>query len=375
MINVIADKYLYNIPSYLPESINLQLFDPADGFPPNISTAQALLIRTVIPVNEDTLPNIPSGLSFIGTGSAGTDHVDIQYLADHNIHFADAAGCNARSVAEYVATAMLIWAEAHQKKLQKLTVGIVGVGNVGTQVQKILQNLNIPTVCYDPPKEQREQNFNAATLDDVLECNILTFHTPITQTGNYPTYHWLDAQKLSTFNFQLIINTARGGVIDEKALHQAIAEGKVKDFIIDVWENEPQISLTTAQKAFIKTPHIAGYSIQAKENASKFIADKLINFFDLKAPDREQKEEKITVNTALSEIDSFSSLLTDLHPIKEYEKRLTAIIRKNPEKRGELFNKLRAKFPLRQQFPNIYLPAAYFDRFPALKGLGFSPIS
>ncbi|NIT61163.1 MAG: hypothetical protein GWN00_34655 [Aliifodinibius sp.] len=375
MINILADQYLYNIQSYLPESVNLQLFDPAEGLPGDVEKAHALLIRTVIPINKETLPNIPKNLRFIGTGSSGTDHVDRQYLIENNIHLADAAGCNARSVAEYIATSLILWTEKRNRDLTSLSAGIIGVGHAGSEVINILNKIGLQTVAYDPPRDQRDPDFSTVSLNKVLSCDILTFHTPLNKKSKYPTYHWLDQEKLKGRTFDLIINSARGGVVDEKALLAAMKKGIIRDIIIDTWENEPKIHLETTGAAFLKTPHIAGYSVQAKENASKFIADKLINVFELDYPVQANATGNITFNKNLSQIDSLSSLLTDLHPIKEYEKRLADIVRDHPEKRGELFNKLRAEFPLRHQFAQIHLPKTYFSRFPVMRELGFSEIS
>ncbi len=372
MINVLADQYLYNIQSYLPENINLQFFDPSEGLPSDISNIHGMLIRTVIPINKQTLPEIPSQLSFIGTASAGTDHVDIDYLQSHDITFADAAGCNARSVAEYVATALLLWDEKRSADLQKLIAGIVGVGHVGTQVSKLLDNLDISTVLYDPPRENRDSNFTSASLSEVLDCDILSFHTPLTETGDYPTYHWLDSEKLANRAFDLIINSARGGVVDETALLQAKRTGRVRDIIIDVWEDEPQVQLETAQEAFIKTPHIAGYSVQAKNNASKFVADALIDHFELPAPNNQDAGSTRVVEKSIDKFDSLGELLTFLHPIKEYEAELSDILQQHFNDRGQRFNKLRAEFPLRNEFAQTLLPATYFEQFPILKLLGFS---
>jgi erythronate-4-phosphate dehydrogenase len=374
MINVLADQYLYNIEAYLPESINLQLFDPARGLPAEVDQADAMLIRTVIPINKQTLPNIPSQLQFIGTGSSGTDHVDKQHLENHDVYFADAAGCNARSVAEYIGTSLLIWAETRSKQLSELSMGVVGIGNVGKKVVEVLNKLGLETVAYDPPRKERESDFTSSSLEEVLDCDILTFHTPLNQNGEFPTFHWLDQQKLSGNAFHLVVNSARGGVVDEKALHAAMKKGTVRDAIIDTWEDEPEIHLDTAGAVFLKTPHIAGYSVQAKENASKFVANKLIDFFELDYPADTHEKGKITFDKTPSQFDTLSSLLTDLHPIKKYENKLETIIRENPEKRGELFNKLRAEFPLRQQFTHTKLPAAYFKRFPELKALGFTKL-
>lgn len=374
MINVLADQYLYNIQSYLPENINLTFFDPAKGFPAEINSAHALLVRTVIPVDKQTLPDIPEGLQFVGTASAGIDHVDTDYLHEYGLTFADAAGCNARSVAEYVATALLIWAEQKNRNLKQLSVGIIGVGNAGSRVIELLRELGISTVAYDPPRENRDSNFKSASIKEVLECDVLSFHTPLTATGNHPTYHWLNAKKLSAFGFQLVINSARGGVIDEQALLKAFENNTVNDFILDVWENEPEFNLKSAEKAFIKTSHIAGYSIQGKENASRLVADAMLDHFDIPKPDRELNHPKLIFDKPVSDFETLSKLLMELHPIKKYEAELQNIIDHHSKERGKRFNQLRAKFPLRQEFKNIFLPQAYFEKFPLLKKLDFSSI-
>ncbi|MGD8428020.1 MAG: NAD(P)-dependent oxidoreductase, partial [Balneolaceae bacterium] len=202
MINVLADRYLFNIQSYLPENINLILFDPAEGLP-DISSVHALLIRTVIQINKTTLPAIPKSLEFVGTASAGTDHVDISYLESHGVQFANAVGCNARSVAEYVATALLIWSDQRQKTLTELSMGVIGVGNVGTHVIRLMNKLGVSTTAYDPPREQRDPTFSSNSLEELLATDILSFHTPLTRDGAHPTYHWLDTKKLIKQNYEL----------------------------------------------------------------------------------------------------------------------------------------------------------------------------
>src|SRR5699024_4259663 len=133
MINVLADRYLYNISAYLPSKVNTSLYDPAEGLP-DLSNADGLLVRTVNPINAETISDIPDCLSFIGTGSSGTDHVDHPYLSAHNIAFPDAAGCNARSVAEHGAVGLMLWAEQTESERQQLEVGIAGKGDADTTV-------------------------------------------------------------------------------------------------------------------------------------------------------------------------------------------------------------------------------------------------
>lgn len=375
MITVFADKYLFEIASYLPAEVDLHFYDPEQGLPKKSASIDALLIRTVTEINSETWQQVPENLQFIGTGSAGTDHVDIPFLKRHNISFADAGGCNARSVAEYVATSLLLWADFFERDLSEQSIGIVGVGHVGTQVDHILKKLDIDTILYDPPKAERENGFTSAGLDELLETNILTFHTPLVKNGSHPTFHWLDKGKLDANNFELIINTARGGVIDEEALLGASEKGNVLNFILDVWENEPCFRNAIAKKAFIKTPHIAGYSKQAKLRASRLIAKALCRHFSLTAPESKNlisNRHIIKLPDTLLKDQALSSILKRVHPIKEYEKELVNIIDFQQKEKGRLFNKLRTELPLRDEFNFLKVPEEIFKQFPVLKQLGIS---
>ncbi len=374
MITVFADKYLRNIEYYLPEEVDLQLYDPSEGLPGKQEEADALLIRTVHPINEKTLSELPPSIEFIATASAGTDHVDRDLLAREDIAFADAAGCNARSVAEYVATVLLVWADLNAVDLKKKTTGIVGVGHVGSEVIKLLEKLDLQTIAYDPPKEQRQEDFASATLDQLLSADILSFHLPLSKEGEYPTHHWLDREKLNRHTYDLLINTARGGVVYEKALLEAHSQGTVRDFIIDVWENEPIFNDFIAQNAFIKTPHIAGYSRQAKNRASWQVAKALCNHFSLEAPDSLETEGKSVVDPPLPSkaTPTLTEILSTLHPVYEYQKKLMKLAGRIPREKGKAFNRLRAQHPLRNEFGHIRLPVELIKQYPVLDAFGFS---
>jgi len=375
MITVFADKYLFEIASYLPAEVDLHFYDPEQGLPKKSISMDALLIRTVTEINSETWQKVPENLQFIGTGSAGTDHVDIPFLKHRNISFADAGGCNARSVAEYVATSLLLWSDQFGLELPKKSVGIVGVGHVGTEVDLILKELNIDTILYDPPRAERESGFASAELNELLKTDILTFHTPLTKNGSHPTFHWLDKGKLDANNFDLIINTARGGVIDEKALLGAFEEGKVSNFILDVWENEPCFRNAIAKKAFIKTPHIAGYSKQAKLRASQLVAEALCRHFSLAEPEsanRISNQNIIEFPGNIEKQQGHSGILEKVHPIKEYEKELISIMDFQQKEKGRLFNKLRAEYPLRDEFNFLKVPEEILKQYPVLKQMGIS---
>ena len=372
MITIFADKYLYNIDKFLPEECDLNLYNPADGLPENLEGTDALLIRTVTLIDEPLVNNLPDSLQFIATGSAGTDHVNTRLLDKKDIAFADAGGCNSRAVAEYVATSILLWSDLSERNLNTLSAGIIGKGHVGTEVSKLLENLGINTICYDPPKEEREESFKSASLEDALSADILTLHVPLKQNGDYPTYHWLDEKKLEGKNYELVINTARGGVIDEQMLLKAHIKGSVKSFIIDVWENEPIFNDLIANNAFIKTPHIAGYSKQSKLRASKYIGDALCKHFSLETPEYEFEESSEAFNISNSSLKSarLSEVLCQIHPVKDYENELSRLIGLPPEEKGRRFNKLRSEFPLRNEFQFINMPEFLAEAHPVLKKLG-----
>ena len=370
MINVLADKHLVNICKFMPPGVNLELYDPStfDNTLPN--DVDAFLIRTVTKINPQTFSTFPEQLRFIGTGSAGTDHVDIPHLQKNGITFADAAGCNARSVAEYVAVALLLWAEETGVRLQDFTVGIVGVGHAGGEVNKLLHALGVPTVTYDPPREERDRDFTSATREDVLACPILTFHIPLTKTGNYPTRHWLNQKVLAEKSFKLVINAARGGVIDEHALLQAHKNQTVENYILDVWENEPVFDDAVARNAFIKTPHIAGYSVQAKNRSSRMIADAMASHFEIEEQQSNlEKTEKGSAQRTPPEFWSLTDALTFYHPIRDYETRFKMLIGRAAEGKSTGFSRIRTGQPLRNEFNYLHIPGTVIKKFPTLEKL------
>jgi erythronate-4-phosphate dehydrogenase len=369
MINVLADKYLKNIAHSLPKNISLSLFDP-DEPPKRIpDDTHALLIRTVTKINEETYPTLPDALEFVGTGSSGTDHVDKQYLQKNNIVFADAAGCNARSVAEYVAVALLLWASEHKVDPANFRAGIIGAGHTGRAVQVLLKRLDIETVAYDPPRAEREPGFTSGSLQDLLECDVLTFHTPLTKETAYPTFHWLDEEKLKEHNFKLVINASRGGVVDEEALLEAWLANSVENFVLDVWEHEPLFDDEIARRAYIKTPHIAGYSLQAKQNASKMIAEAFADHFQIESqiPELESMAQK---RQPPQKFWSLTDVLTYYHPILDYETRFRMLIGRNKESKKKGFSDIRSNHRLRNEFQFLNVPHRLAERFPVLEKLG-----
>lgn len=368
MINILADKYIYKIADFLPPDINLTLFDSNKSLDKIPAGTEAMLVRTVTKINERSFPDLPESFSFVATASAGTDHIDINYLENNNIAFANAGGCNARSVAEYVAVALLLWADQTDEKLQNFQVGIIGAGHTGSAVENLLQRFGIKTVSYDPPRQEREADYKSASMAEVLNCDILTFHTPLTRHTRYPTYHWLDEEKLNQNNYALIINASRGGVIAEKALLEAFQGGKVENYILDVWENEPDFSDEVARRAFLKTPHIAGYSVQAKERATHMIVEAMARHFGIDTTIKNIYTGAQPTPTQTT-FWSLTDALTHYHPIEDYKTRLMMLVGRSSEEKVSGFREIRTHHPLRDELHCIKMPNELLQKFPALKVL------
>jgi erythronate-4-phosphate dehydrogenase len=369
VIHILADKNIFQLEKFLPENVNYTLFDPNNALPDDLSPYSAILIRTVTRINEHTFTRIPGNLTFIGTASSGTDHVDISYLHSNNITFSSAAGCNARAVAEYIATAINLWGESRSTDITKYTVGIIGVGHVGSVVYELLTKTGIETILYDPPREMREPNFKSASLKGILASDILTFHVPLETAGQFATYHWLNEAKLNNREYKLIINASRGGVIDEKILADQFKLGKIGDYILDVWENEPSFSVEIAENAFIATPHIAGYSYQAKQNATRMICNAMLDHFGLAGSNSDINHENI-ITPDLPDGSSLSKILTSIHPIRDYDHKLRKIFQLPENKRGQAFRDLRTGHPYRMEYSQICLPENVLKKYPVLEKLG-----
>jgi erythronate-4-phosphate dehydrogenase len=238
-INMVAGE---NIP-YAKEAFaglgNLTILPERSITSADLKVTNILLIRSITRVDEALLKGSP--VEFVGSASAGVDHIDEAYLKARNIGYAPAAGSNANSVAEYVIASLLTLGQQHNFSLKGKTIGIVGVGNIGKLVKKKAEALGMRPVLNDPPLAEREQ-IEHRSLKETLACDVVTLHTPLTTGGPYPTYHLLNAQ---TFKWlrptTIFINAARGEVVETHALLDAITHKRIGPTVIDVWEDEPDI--------------------------------------------------------------------------------------------------------------------------------------
>nr|WP_314420816.1 4-phosphoerythronate dehydrogenase PdxB [uncultured Erwinia sp.] len=229
-----------------------------------LDDADGLMVRSVTKVNAALLDGKP--VKFVGTATAGTDHIDEEYLSQQDIAFSAAPGCNAIAVVEYVVSALLLLAERDGFLLKDRTVGIVGVGNVGGRLQARLEALGIRTLLCDPPRADRGDAGEFLPLSTlVAEVDVLTFHTPLFKQGPYQTLHIADEALLRALKpGAILINACRGPVVDNAALLKVLEQRDDLSVVLDVWEPEPELSLPLLDKVDIATAHIAGYTLEGK---------------------------------------------------------------------------------------------------------------
>ncbi|MEZ8143403.1 4-phosphoerythronate dehydrogenase [Enterovibrio norvegicus FF-454] len=238
----------------------------------------ALMIRSVTKVDEDLLAKA-NRLKFVGTATAGTDHVDAALLASRGIHFTAAPGCNKVGVAEYVISALLVLSQQHGFTLTDRKVGIIGAGQVGSYLSKCLSALNIEHLLCDPIKEAEGDERAFHSLQTLLtECDVITTHTPITRAGKYPTHHLIGEKELAALKpNSILINAARGPVVDNAALKSALKAEKLTA-VLDVFEFEPEVDLELLPLLAFATPHIAGYGLEGKARGTTMIYNAYCDF-------------------------------------------------------------------------------------------------
>ena len=243
--------------------------------------ADALIIRSRTKITPPLLTN--SKVQFIGSTVVGLDHVDQNYLLQNNIQFYSAQGCNANSVAEFVITCIVNYAKENNIILKNKTLGIIGVGNVGRLLQQKAITLGLKILANDPPRQQQKNKHNFVDLNSVLNADIVSFHTPLIASGNYPTKHLLNKENFKLIKPQaLIINAARGGIIDEKAWLNYAKQHPTLTSIIDCWQDEPNINPKLYAIAKIATPHIAGHALDAKIKGTLMVYQKLCKLWNIK---------------------------------------------------------------------------------------------
>ncbi|HAZ76193.1 MULTISPECIES: 4-phosphoerythronate dehydrogenase PdxB [Enterobacteriaceae] len=339
-----------------------------------LADAQALMVRSVTRVNASLLSG--TAVKFVGTATAGTDHVDQAWLDEAGIGFSAAPGCNAIAVVEYVFSALLMLAERDGFTLKDRTVGIVGVGNVGSRLQARLEAWGVRTLLCDPPRAERGDAGDFRPLEALVrEADILTFHTPLFKEGPYKTLHLADDALISALKpGAILINACRGAVVDNAALLTRLEAGQDLSVVLDVWEPEPDLNVELLKRVDIGTPHIAGYTLEGKargttqvfEAFSAFIGHRQQVALDTLLPAPEFG--RITLHGPLDQptLKRVAHLVYDV-------RRDDAPLRKVAGIPGE-FDKLRKNYLERREWSSLYIQCDDAEAASLLHKLGFTAV-
>lgn len=338
-MKIIIDNKIPYIKEAVQRIADEVIYAPGKDFTPElVRDADALIVRTRTHCNRDLLEG--SRVRFIATATIGFDHIDTEYCKQAGIEWTNAPGCNSASVAQYIQSSLLVWKSVRNKRLNELTIGIIGVGNVGSKVAKVAQDFGMRVLLNDLPREEKEGAERFSSLEKITEeCDIITFHVPLYKEGKYKTFHLADDVFFQSLKRKpVIINTSRGEVIQTDALLKALSNRMISDAIIDVWEHEPEINRDLLEKAFIGTPHIAGYSADGKANATRMSLDAICKFFQIKG------DYEINAPAPASPIihaKNHEEAVLQMYNPTEDSNRL--------KNQPELFETLRGDYPLRRE--------------------------
>lgn len=335
-----------------------------------LKDVDVLLVRSITKVNEELLDG--TRVKFVATATIGEDHIDKDYLEKKNIVFSSAPGSNAESVAEYVFTALMVLSKKYNFSLKDKTLGIVGVGNVGSRVKRLADILGVKVLLNDPPKRELTGDNSFIDLDYLLKnSDIVTVHVPLNKTGKYPTYQLINDNFLKTMKHgSILINSSRGKVMDESAIISN--RERLTGLILDVWADEPYVNETLLKITDIATAHIAGYSYDGKVNGTRMIYEACCRFLGV-LPDW-----KVDISDSSLRIDLTKSnnivydAFTQAYPILRDDNELRKILEKPTVEKGKYFDLVRKNYPVRREFENYTVVCKKAQKESnVLKNIGF----
>ncbi|POA33421.1 MULTISPECIES: 4-phosphoerythronate dehydrogenase PdxB [unclassified Pseudomonas] len=242
-----------------------------------VEQADVLLVRSVTNVDRDLLEG--SNVRFVGTCTIGTDHLDLDYFQQAGITWSSAPGCNARGVVDYVLGSLLTLAEIEGVELAERTYGVVGAGEVGGRLVKVLQGLGWKVLVCDPPRQAAEGGEFVSLEQIIGQCDVISLHTPLSNNAEHSTWHLFDQNRLNQLKpGAWLINASRGPVVDNTALREVLLAREDLQAVLDVWEGEPSVDIGLAELCVIATPHIAGYSLDGKQRGTAQIYQAFCQF-------------------------------------------------------------------------------------------------
>lgn len=341
-----------------------------------VRDADLLVTRSKVQVNRDLLAG--SRLGFVATATAGTDHLDLPYLADAGIAWASAPGCNADSVAEYVTAALLCLARRGAVALAGRTLAVVGVGHVGTRVARLAAALGMRVLLNDPPRQVVEKKPELRALPEILpQADFVSLHVPLTAAGPFATAHMVDCRFLSQLKPGCVfLNASRGEVVDEDCLMLAFDQGWVSRVVLDVFEREPRVRRDVLERADLATPHIAGYSYEGRVRGTVLCYEAACRYLEV---DPVWSPGAVPRHTVRVEVrgrtveESLHALMSAVYDIEDDDRALRAGLAFDDVARARHFQQLRATYRDRFEIPSYR--AVLEDAEPGLaaraRALGF----
>ncbi len=324
---------------------------PGAGFAPeNISDADALIIRTRTKCNETLLKG--TSVKFIATATIGYDHIDAAWCEANGITWTNVPGCNSGSVRQYLASVLATLSVQFGFAFRDMTLGVVGVGNVGSKVARLGEILGMNVLMNDPPRARKEGPAQFVPLDEIFQMSdIITLHVPLNLSGPDKTFQLFDEALFDCLQRRtVVINSSRGEVVDGNALKNALKRKLIGAAVLDVWENEPNIDRELLSAVNIATPHIAGYSVDGKAGGTAGAIRALSRFFGLPLNDWQPTVTVMPEQPLRFELDcgekSMGRCLCEAvwhtYSVNDDDGRLRA----SPE----TFEKQRGDYPVRREF-------------------------
>lgn len=307
-MKLLADASLPDIQAQFKSPFELLVYENTQALSKLVKTADILVCRSNIPVNERLLHD--SSIQCVASASSGIDHIDESYLNKRGISLIDAKGCNASAVADYVCSTL---AYLRQQGLKPHRIGVIGTGFVGTKVIERLLTAHFDVLRFDPYQAREDNGHHYIDQHDLLTCDVLCIHANLHHQPPFPSYRLLDHSFLSQLKSDtVIINAARGGIVDEAAL---CALQKPLIYCTDVYEHEPKITPGIIDYATLCTPHIAGHSIEAKKRSVYMVSQKIRQHFGFN--ERFESSPAYTALPTFTEADWKTWNLNTYNPIHE----------------------------------------------------------
>lgn len=332
----------------------LVLLPPQEINRHRLTGVDALLVRTDVKVDRSLLHD--TGVQFVGTATIGADHIDLRYLQERGIQWANAPGSNADSVREYIIAALTTLALRGDFSLSGKTLGIVGAGNIGSRVALMARAWGMTVTQNDPPLERATGDPRFVDIEQLMDADFITAHVPLTKEGPDPTYHLFDSARIAAMKKgSVLVNTSRGAVVDNNALYRALQSGHLAGAVLDVWEHEPRIDTSLLQSVSIGTPHVAGYSLEGKARATGMIHDAFCHHFGVRSEWNALAELPLSTEEAI-EVDEqagspeviASRVIALSHPILRDDASLKRILSLPPHE--TYFSGLRTGYSFRREF-------------------------